>query len=430
MCLPRRGKSARFTNRSGEWMRGAWRLTIAGLTAGLLLAPVPAFAQEAPATNAPAADTVGPRELQNFSLQGNVTRPADQTPQQPAVERPTAARQPPTAPPSVSREPARRAAETSTPAARASSSASRQTAQAGPEPQPIAPAETTLPTTAAPTPVSTPALAPPAPEPTTNTLAPEHHFSLLPWLLAALALGAGGAFLFWRNRSRPALAGGPQIEMFSAPEPSPAPPSRPPEPAPRPVPAPPRAETPPPRAQTPSPPPTAPVGIVSTSLRPWVDINANPLRCVLTDDSVTIEFELELFNSGSAPARDILVEALIVNAGAAQEQELAGFFARPPGPGNRIEVLDPLTRTAFTTQVVTSRDHISIFEAAGRHMFVPLLAFNAFYRRGSGDAQSSVAYLLGRDSKGGGKMAPFRVDQGARAFRDVGARQLPNAVRN
>ena len=118
-----------------------------------------------------------------------------------------------------------------------------------------------------------------------------------------------------------------------------------------------------------------------------------------------------------------------MNAGPTQEQELAGFFARPAGPGNRIEVLEPLTRTAFTTQVVTSRDHISIFEAAGRQMFVPLLAFNAFYRRGSADAQSSVAFLLGRAGKDGGKMAPFRVDQGARVFRDVGARQLPDGIR-
>jgi hypothetical protein len=407
-------------------MRGAWRLTIAGLAAGLLRGPLPALAQEAPApatTNAPAADTVGPRELQNFSLQGNVTRPADQPAQQPVAERPTAARQQPAVTVPAAREPARRTAEASTPAPRATTPAPRQLAQAKPEsqpqPQPIIPADASaLPTTPAPSPASAPAF------PATPDTPAEHRFPLLPWILAAIALAASGIFLFWRSRSRPAVAGGPQIDMFAAPEPAPAPAPRPaPAPAPRSAPAPPRAETPP------APPPPMPAGIVSTALRPWVDISAQPLRCIVSDDSVTIEFELELFNSGNAPARDILVEALIVNAGPTQDQELAAFFARPPGPGNRIELIHPLSRTAFTTQVVTARDHISVLEAAGRELFVPLLAFNAFYRRGSGDAQTSVAYLLGRDGNGGGKMAPFRIDQGARVFRGLGARQLPNGVR-
>jgi len=67
-------------------------------------------------------------------------------------------------------------------------------------------------------------------------------------------------------------------------------------------------------------------------------------------------------------------------------------------------------------------------EAGGRQVFVPLLAFNAFYRRGSGAGQTSVGYLVGRETKAG-KMAPFRLDQGARIFRGLGTRQLPNGVR-
>src|SRR5215213_6717964 len=67
-------------------MRGAWRFTIACLAAGLMLGPATASAQDAATTtNTPAAQTVGPRELQNFSLQGNVTRRADQPPQRPST---------------------------------------------------------------------------------------------------------------------------------------------------------------------------------------------------------------------------------------------------------------------------------------------------------------------------------------------------------
>src|SRR5690348_11240235 len=73
-------------------MRGARRLRVAVWTAGLLLAPAAAAAQDAipPAGSTAPADAVGPRELQNFSLSGTVTRPADQPPAQPApVARPS-----------------------------------------------------------------------------------------------------------------------------------------------------------------------------------------------------------------------------------------------------------------------------------------------------------------------------------------------------
>jgi len=159
-----------------------------------------------------------------------------------------------------------------------------------------------------------------------------------------------------------------------------------------------------------------------------VEVNVQPLRCTVTETHVTFEFELDLFNSGSAPARDILVEVVVVNAGENQEQDLAAFFARPPGPGQRIEVIPPLNRSAFVTQVVVSRDHIRAFDMGGRQVFVPLLAFNAFYRRGSGEAQTSVTYLVGPSTKGE-KLAPFRLDLGPRLFDGLAARLLPLGVR-
>jgi hypothetical protein len=247
-----------------------------------------------------------------------------------------------------------------------------------------------------------------------SSLAPGDHLLIWPWILAAIALGAGAAFLFWRNRThRPALAGGPQIDLFSAPEPAPAP---------RPAPAPPPA----PKAAPPAP----PAGIVSTALRPWVEVAVQPLRCVVTDEAVTIEFELDLFNSGSAPARDLHVSAVIVNAGPEQDQELASFFARPAGPGQRIEAIQPLKHVTVTTQLVARRDQVQPLEIGGRQVFVPLIAFNALYLRGAsgGEAQTSVAYLVGRDNNGE-KLAPFRLDLGARVFRGLGARLLPNGIR-
>ena len=58
-------------------MRAALRLGIASMATGLALGPLPALAQDAaPAAETPAADSIGPRELEGFSLQGTVTRAA------------------------------------------------------------------------------------------------------------------------------------------------------------------------------------------------------------------------------------------------------------------------------------------------------------------------------------------------------------------
>jgi hypothetical protein len=260
---------------------------------------------------------------------------------------------------------------------------------------------------------ATPAASDFAPEPAAGTLAPEHSFPILPWLLAALVLGAGGAFLFWRNRSREAFAGagGPQVDAFIAPEP---------------VPAPRRVPTPPP----PAPKPAAPsgVGIVSTRLRPWLDIGFHPLRCILENERVTVEFELELFNSGSGPARAVLVEATLFNAGPAQDEEIGAFFANPVGQGERIAVIPPLKRVSIKTQVAVPSARMQAYELAGRQVFVPVIAFNALYSWSGGEGQTSVSYLLGRDTKGE-KMGPFRLDLGPRIFRGIAAHLLPTGVR-
>jgi hypothetical protein len=133
---------------------------------------------------------------------------------------------------------------------------------------------------------------------------------MLPWLLAALAVAIGGAFLLWRNRSREAYAGGPQVDAFVAPEPAPAPRAAPPRPA--------------PAGEVVDP---SSLGLVSTRLRPWIEIGFHPTRCILEGQRVVVDFELELFNSGSAPARGVLVEASLFNAGPTQDQQIGSFFA-------------------------------------------------------------------------------------------------------
>jgi len=413
-------------------MRAGLRLCIAVAAVGLALGGPPAFAQNTSgATNDTAVpETVGPRELQNFSLEGRVTRPAEPAPETRAPAPPPTRTAPPAR--TVQAPPAENRTVESASAPRAAPNEA-----AAPEPTRVASAEA-RPDRASRQP-STSSITVPLPAPTPSfgnadaTLSPaaapfdadsddggggfaaHQSLSLWPWLLAAMVLGAGAAFLLWRRNSGEAFAGGPQVDAFVAPPPAPAPRPR--------AAAPPRAPAPAPLSVP------KPAGLVSPRLRPWVDFEFRPLRCVVEDDRVRFEFELDLFNSGSAPARDVLIEAKILNASPEQDREITDFFTNPVGKGERLQTIAPLKRITLRPQVVLPRNQVRVLDVGGRRVFVPLLAFNSLYRwGGTAEGQTSAAYLLGRETKAE-KLAPFRMDLGARVFRDIGSRLLPSGIR-
>jgi len=382
---------------------------------GFGLIPAAALAQAVPdaSTNAPPSTAIGPRELQNFSLPGTPVKPAEQPAAPPTTRAPAPVAAAPAESRSSSPAPTRR-----TIAARSAAREPASAAPAAPKSASVTPllSSTSPPLQAAAAPSSPTASIPAAPEVPAGTLAPEHRLSILPWLAAALALAAGVLFLLWRRRPRESYAG-PSFDLFapSAPEPevalAPAP-----------------ASAPAPRAATPATKPAAP-RVVTSRLRPSLEINLRPLRCQVDDQQVAVEFELELFNSGDAPARAIHAEATLFNPGASQEQELAAFFARANPEAETVDFIAPMKRIALTSRVVAARSAIQEYEFGGRKTFVPLIAFNALYRwSGGGSAQTSAAYLVGRETRSD-KLGPLRLDSGSRDFRGLAAHVLPAALR-
>ena len=384
-------------------MRAGLRFGIAALAAALALAPAPSRAQDAaPATNTPATDTIGPRELQNFTLNGTVTRPAPTTPARTAPA--PAATQPRSTVPTNAREQA--------------------PAPARPRTAPSSSVTTTLPPASALPDTNSPApangLAPPvAVEPT--PIAPEETSAspangYIPWLLALILLGAGAGFVVWRRRSPPRYATAGASELVELPRTAPPPP--------------PLQRASPPSAPPPAAPRAAsnPSGIVSTRMRPWLEIGFSPGRCVVEEQGTTIQFDVEVYNSGNAPARDVLVEASKFNAGPEQDAEIGAFFAHPVAQGERIPAIPPLGRIAMQSAVSLTLEQMRQYEVGGRRLFVPLIGFNALYKWSGGDGQTSTSYLVGRDTKSE-KMAPLRLDLGPRTFRGLGARQHNVGVR-
>lgn len=413
-----------------SWTFGAFGAAVALALAG----PVGAQNNDAPvdvtAAPPPSAETIGPAQLRGFDLQGRVTRPANEpaaTPAQPA----NTASAPPRSGEAV---PADAAAATNNRAAGSAAQLPQPPAvdrqdsapAISPDRQPVTPS--------LPLDVNTGT----APQPGFNdepmasapSLDPDGGSLPWPWIAALAALIGGGAFIAWSRRGRRQRYADPGRLAFAglAPdvgESKPFPPARPrPDPAPpraQPVPPAPRPDPVPPRDQ-PVPKPADSGLIVSTKLKPQLNVEFHPDRVVVTEQDVMLQFEIVIANVGSAPARDVLVEGRLFTAHIGQDQEIAAFFQSPQTEGDRMSSIAPLGRISLKSVARLPLDQVHRFEAGGRKMFVPMIGFNIMYRFGTSDGQASASFLVGRGNEADEKLAPFRIDLGPRIFRGLASR--------
>ena len=405
---------------------------LGGIAAAMALAISPALAQnsDAPvdvtAAPPPSPDTIGPSQLQNFNLQGTVTRPADRP--APVAAAPTAA-SPDQPRPAVAEEApgvagdGARAAGTTT-ASRLRDVTPGQASQASQSPAiseaatPSIPLEVT--TSPAPAPAETGSSIPAAASLGSNWS--------WPWVAALLALIGGGAFVAWSRRAKNRRYGDPGRMAFAglAPETdvetAPVRPRA--QPAPRPDPVPARVAPKPRPDPVPSPAPkAADDGLIkSTAFKPELNFQFVPDRAVVTEREVMLQFDVVLTNSGAAPARDVLVEAKLVPAHAGQDREIAAFFQQPQATGDRMAGIPPFGKVSLKSAVRLPLDQLHSFEVDGRKLFVPLVAFNILFRGGGSEGQASASFLVGRGDDGDEKLAPFRLDLGPRIFRGLSAR--------
>ena len=373
----------------------------------------------------PSAETIGPSQLRDFNLQGTVTRSADNpgaTPAQPAT---TAAAPPRTGeavPSEAAASPVRHATLTPSQSASDQQEPGSQVSAgiaAGRAPvTPSLPLEVTTDTAPQPIGESDSGLGAAATD-------SDNGWSW-PWIAALVALLGGGAFIAWSQWSRRhryddpgrlAFAGTGEVarQPVQAPRPDPVPSRGQSRPSPRPDPVPPVRP-----AAVPA--PSNDGLIVSTRLKPQLNVEFHPDRVVVTDDEVLLQFEVVLANVGSAPARDVLLEARLFTASISQDQEIAAFFQNPMTEGDRMTSIAPLGRISLKSVARLPLADLNRFEAAGRKLFVPLVGFNISYRSSAGEGHASASFLVGRGNEEDEKLAPFRLDQGPRSFRGLSYR--------
>ncbi|MEN3972124.1 hypothetical protein WJS89_05530 [Sphingomicrobium sp. XHP0235] len=259
------------------------------------------------------------------------------------------------------------------------------------------------------------------------------------WLLILLPLLAIGAAVFAfrkRDDGRP-VGEGALAFAGAAPAPAPAPsPQRSPTPArsasppatplddlapPRPRAAPTRLPEPAPR-RDPAPKPAAPVGIVSTGLKPRLIASLRPKRAVLDDDQFRLDYGIEVGNSGNAAATGIRIDATIVNAGPDQQDAIDRVIetlAAQPRAADipRLEVGEGV-QTDATARLPL--DKARVLQAGDRQIIAPLLVLHIRRETGGVPVEvSTQSYVIGRAGGADGKLAPIRVDQGARIYREI-----------
>jgi hypothetical protein len=91
-------------------------------------------------------------------------------------------------------------------------------------------------------------------------------------------------------------------------------------------------------------------------------------------------------------------------------------------------LIAPSQRIVVNTAVFLQRDQVRPIEIEGRPLFVPMIAFNVLYGWSRGEGQTSASYLVGK-STAGEKLAPLRLDLGARVFRSLDCREHQLRVR-
>ena len=150
---------------------------------------------------------------------------------------------------------------------------------------------------------------------------------------------------------------------------------------------------------------------------------------MVTDDHAAIAFDVTLYNSGSAPARDVAVEACLINAGQQQDVQLTEFYATPGQVQDKIPAVAPMARVTLKSAVRLPRAAVREYEVEGRKLFMPMVAINSRYRWSSGEGQSAASFLVGPAANDSDRLAPLRLDQGKRGWKSLSARRYEKGIR-
>lgn len=171
----------------------------------------------------------------------------------------------------------------------------------------------------------------------------------------------------------------------------------------------------------------APAPRPDPAMRPWLEIELKAERAQATDTETLVLFELEIRNSGTAPAHNLRIDVKMFNAGTEQDQEIGAFFRTAGRESTKCHLpgIPPGMTGVLHGEVAMPREDMRAVVLDNKYLFIPMLAVNALYDWDEGrTGQTSKSYVVGRElEQPSEKMGAFRVDLGPRIWRTIGQRQ-------
>ncbi|OWK28800.1 LPXTG cell wall anchor domain-containing protein [Sphingomonas dokdonensis] len=237
---------------------------------------------------------------------------------------------------------------------------------------------------------------------------------LWPVLIGLLVLAAIGWFLWRRRSDRLQALPAPVEEMPRSPEPiTPAPETAEAVQAAPPAPA--------PVVTRPSAPADAPQFLNRAAHAPAASIALDvPVvsRAGLNMVTATADVTVVVRNTSDVVARGVLVDVRLTSAQPGQDAAIAALFAAQGRPAVPAFDLAPGETKRVRALATVPRDSLTVLQAGGRPMFVPVVAIRAVHAGG----QTTSVHALGIERPGQAKLGPIWLDQPSRMFDTVGVR--------
>ncbi|MEJ7932836.1 hypothetical protein WG907_01010 [Sphingobium sp. AN558] len=144
----------------------------------------------------------------------------------------------------------------------------------------------------------------------------------------------------------------------------------------------------------------------------------------------TISYRLAVHNLGEQPAEEILIRALLTNAGTTEQATLDAFLDQSLGsPAHSIVALAPGEGQWLSGELRLSPDEIAPLHVGERALLVPLALFDLHYHWSDGEGRIARSFLVGQaPAQAEDRLAPLRMDTGPRQFRNPAARAVGDLV--
>lgn len=160
--------------------------------------------------------------------------------------------------------------------------------------------------------------------------------------------------------------------------------------------------------------------------RPMITFELTPKRAGTNLLSASVEYQIVLRNTGDAAATGVRLDIRLLSAGAQQDATIAALFAAPiDRPITAPFDLPAGVAVELSGMALHPKASLEVIEMGGKAMFVPVLTVVADYDWADGSGRTARSYVIGIDRGAGGKLAPFRIDSGARMVDTVGAIEYP-----